>query len=208
MLDHGRIHQGHEKEIRDVSTFTEQHVGAARRSIWRDVTLTLRKHVGAARRSIWRDVALTLWKNQPSRFKHVTSIICYLCFMQYAWRCAFFSSTFMSKIFFFLNYTCVSIFLHGINLIKLNYMKPFFKSLTFRSKEIITNARHFDKKRFMTTFHDPFTPLWSKFFAALTGSVHSFIHSFISIQPKRPGWQEPVWPVWFWHTASWARSWR
>ena len=71
MLDHGRIHQGHEKEIRDVSTFTAQHVGAARRSIWRDVTLTS-------------------WKNQPSRFKHVTSIICYLCFMQYAWRCAFF----------------------------------------------------------------------------------------------------------------------
>jgi len=33
---------------------------------------------------------LTLRKNQPSRFKHVTSIICYLCFMQYAWRCAFF----------------------------------------------------------------------------------------------------------------------
>ena len=65
MLDHGRIHQGHEKEIRDVSTFTAQHIGAARRSIWRDVTLTLRK-------------------NQPSRFKHVTSIMCYLCFMQYA----------------------------------------------------------------------------------------------------------------------------
>ena len=86
MLDHGRIHQGHEKEIRDVSTFTAQHVGAARRSIWRDVTLTLRKHVGAAR----RDVTLTLRKNQPSRFKHVASIICYLCFMQYAWRCAFF----------------------------------------------------------------------------------------------------------------------
>ena len=84
MLDHGRIHQGHEKEIRDVSTFTAQHVGAARRSIWRDVTLTLRKHVGAARRSIWRDVTLTLRKNQPSRFKYVTSIICYLCFMQYA----------------------------------------------------------------------------------------------------------------------------
>ena len=90
MLDHGRIHQGHEKEIRDVSTFTAQHVGAARRSIWRYVTLTLRKHVGAARPSIWRDVTLTLRKNQPSRFKHVTSIICYLCFMQYAWRCAFF----------------------------------------------------------------------------------------------------------------------
>ena len=90
MLDHGRIHQGHEKEIRDVSTFTAQHVDAARRSIWRDVTLTLRKHVGAARRSVWRDVTLTLRKNQPSRFKHVTSIICYLCFMQYAWRCVFF----------------------------------------------------------------------------------------------------------------------
>ena len=93
MLDHGRIHQGHEKEIRDVSTFTAQHVGAAR--LWRDVTLTLRKHVGAARRSIWRDVTLTLRKNQPSRFKHVTSIICYLCFMQYAWRCAFLCVTFM-----------------------------------------------------------------------------------------------------------------
>ena len=65
MLDHGRIHQGHEKEIRGV-------------------TLTLRKHVGAARRSVWRDVTLTLRKNQPSRFKHVTSIICYICFMQYA----------------------------------------------------------------------------------------------------------------------------
>ena len=75
MLDRGRIHQGHEKEIRDVCTFTEQHVGAARRSIWRDVTLTLRT-------------------KQPSRFKHVTSIICYLCFMQYAWRCAFFFLTF------------------------------------------------------------------------------------------------------------------
>ena len=111
MLDHGRNHQGHEKEIRDVRTFTSQHVGAARRSmwrdvtlilrkhvgaarrsIWRDVTLTSRKHVGAARRSIWRDVTLTLRKNQPSRFKHVTSIICYLCFRQYAWRCAIFLS--------------------------------------------------------------------------------------------------------------------
>ena len=57
MLDHGRIHQGHEKEIRDVSTFIAQHVGAARQSIWRDVTLTLRK-------------------NQPSRFKHVIFASC------------------------------------------------------------------------------------------------------------------------------------
>ena len=39
MLDHGRIHQGHVREIRDVSTCTAQHVSAARRSIWRDVTL-------------------------------------------------------------------------------------------------------------------------------------------------------------------------
>ena len=74
------------------SARSPRNVGAARRSIWRDVTLTLRKHVGAARRSIWRDVTLTLRKNQPSRFKHITSIICYLCFMQYAWRWAFFFS--------------------------------------------------------------------------------------------------------------------
>ena len=26
-------------------------------------------------------------KKKPTRFKHVTSIICYLCFTQYAWRC-------------------------------------------------------------------------------------------------------------------------
>ena len=43
MLDRGRIHQGHVREIRDVSTCTAQHVGAATRSIWRDVTLPLRK---------------------------------------------------------------------------------------------------------------------------------------------------------------------
>jgi hypothetical protein len=43
MLVHGLIHQGHEKEIRDVSKFTAQYVGAARRSIWRDVTLTFSK---------------------------------------------------------------------------------------------------------------------------------------------------------------------
>jgi len=29
MLDHGRIHQGHVREIRDVSTCTAQHVRAA-----------------------------------------------------------------------------------------------------------------------------------------------------------------------------------
>jgi len=30
---------------------------------------------------------LPLRKKKPTRFKHVTSIICYLCFTQYAWRC-------------------------------------------------------------------------------------------------------------------------
>ena len=43
MLDRGRIHQGHVREIRDVSTCTAQNVGAATRSIWRDVTLPLQK---------------------------------------------------------------------------------------------------------------------------------------------------------------------
>ena len=39
MLDRGRIHQDHVREIRDVSTCIAQHVVATRRSIWRDVTL-------------------------------------------------------------------------------------------------------------------------------------------------------------------------
>ena len=39
MLDRGLIHQGHVREIRDVSTCTAQPVGAARRAIWHDVTL-------------------------------------------------------------------------------------------------------------------------------------------------------------------------
>jgi len=34
----------------------------------------------------WRDVTLPLRK-KPTRFKHVTSIICYLSFTQYAWKC-------------------------------------------------------------------------------------------------------------------------
>ena len=56
-----------------------------------------RKHVGAARRSLWHDVTLTLRKIQPSPFKHVTSIIWYRCFMQYAWKCALFIVIFNSS---------------------------------------------------------------------------------------------------------------
>jgi len=63
MLDHGRIHQGHVREIRDVSTCTEQHVGAARRSIWCEVTLPWqRPRYQRSGFMAWRHVA----KNLPA----------------------------------------------------------------------------------------------------------------------------------------------
>ena len=66
MLDRGRIHQGHVREIRDVSTCTAQHVGAARRSIWRDVTFPWqRPRYQRSGFMAWRHVAFTEKKTYP-----------------------------------------------------------------------------------------------------------------------------------------------
>ena len=65
MLDHGLIHQGHVREIRDVSTCTSQHVGAARRSILRDVTLPWQRPRYSVAGS-WRDVTLPLRKTKQT----------------------------------------------------------------------------------------------------------------------------------------------
>ena len=65
MLDRGRIHQGHAREIRDVSTCTAQHVGAARRSIWRDVTLPWQRPHQRSGFMAWRHVAFTEKKTYP-----------------------------------------------------------------------------------------------------------------------------------------------
>ena len=66
MLDHGLIHQGHVREIRDVSTCTAQHVGAARRSIWRDVPLPWqRPRYQRSGFMAWRHVAFTKKKTYP-----------------------------------------------------------------------------------------------------------------------------------------------
>jgi hypothetical protein len=90
MLYHWLIHQVPVREIRDVSTCTAQHVGAARQSIWSDVTLPWqRPRYQRSGFMAWRYVAFT---KKPTRFKHVTSILCYLRFTQYAWRCQFFFS--------------------------------------------------------------------------------------------------------------------
>ena len=63
MLEHGRIHQGHVREIRDFSTCTSQHVGAARRWIWRDVTLPWqRPRYERSWFMAWRHVAFKRYK--------------------------------------------------------------------------------------------------------------------------------------------------
>ena len=91
------------KEIRDVSTFTAQHVRAATRSIkcerqWRHVALAtagpmlLTNNMAAYPLRISNSVcplriSNTCLMSVHTIYNHVKSIICYLCFMQHAWSC-------------------------------------------------------------------------------------------------------------------------
>ena len=100
MLDYGRIHQGHEKEIRDISTFTAQHVRAATRSIkcerqCRHVALAtagpmqVSNNMAAYPLRISNSVCPlrinnTCLMSVHTIYNHVKSIICCLCFRQHA----------------------------------------------------------------------------------------------------------------------------
>ena len=91
------------KEIRDVSTFTAQHVRAATRSIkcerqWRHVALAtagpmlVTNNMAAYPLRISNSVcplriSNTCLMSVHTIHNHVKSIICYLCFMQHVWSC-------------------------------------------------------------------------------------------------------------------------
>ena len=77
MLDHGPIHQGHEK-----------------RNPWRQHVHRATRPRSYAIDKVWQEVTSSCLGNgrSDSRYKQyggVQSIICYLCFMQHAWSCFF-----------------------------------------------------------------------------------------------------------------------
>ena len=111
MLDHGPHppRSREKKEIRDVNTFTAQHVRAATRSIkcerqWRHVALATAGPMLLANNMVAYPLHIsnsvcplcisnTCLMSVHTIYNHVKSIICYLCFMQHAWSCFFFLYT-------------------------------------------------------------------------------------------------------------------
>jgi hypothetical protein len=105
MLDHGPHppRSREKKEIRDISTFTEQHVRAVTRAIkcerqWRHVALATAgpvlvvNNMAAYPLRISNSVcplriSNTCLMSVHTIYGQVESVICYLCFMQHAWCC-------------------------------------------------------------------------------------------------------------------------
>ena len=94
---------------------------------WRHVDFTKTRRRSQAIDMAWRRVDFT--KKPTSRFKHVTSIICYLCFMQYAWRCTFFYFIFF-LFWYFADRASQHIYLNINQLDALNFIKSLFHAST------------------------------------------------------------------------------